>query len=133
MHFGCFDVALDERPLVVLERREDAGAERAARAIGCTGAVRVDVLVTEGENEYVLEVNTLPGMTPTSLLPKIAAAAGIDYASLCEAILSGARLHAGLNTASVARAELASGVTLSQQAADNASGEDDEQAIRRTG
>ena len=34
---------------------------------------RVDLLVTEGENEYVLEVNTLPGMTPTSLLPKIAA------------------------------------------------------------
>lgn len=71
-------------------------AERAARALGCTGACRVDVLVTEGENEYVLEVNTLPGMTPTSLLPKIAAAAGIDYAGLCEAILEGAKLQAGL-------------------------------------
>ncbi len=69
-------------------------AERAARALGCTGACRVDLLVTEGENEYVLEVNTLPGMTPTSLLPKIAAEAGIDYASLCEAILEGAALHA---------------------------------------
>ncbi len=45
-------------------------AERAAQALGCSGACRVDVLVTEGENEYVLEVNTLPGMTPTSLLPK---------------------------------------------------------------
>lgn len=71
-------------------------AERAARALGCGGACRVDLLVTEGENEYVLEVNTLPGLTPTSLLPKIAASAGIDYASLCEAILRGARLHAGL-------------------------------------
>jgi D-alanine-D-alanine ligase len=71
-------------------------AERAARALSCTGACRVDLLVTEGENEYVLEVNTLPGMTPTSLLPKIAQAAGIDYPSLCEAILDGARLHAGL-------------------------------------
>jgi D-alanine-D-alanine ligase len=71
-------------------------AERAARALGCTGACRVDLLVTEGENEYVLEVNTLPGMTPTSLLPKIAAHAGIDYAALCEAILAGARLHAGI-------------------------------------
>jgi D-alanine-D-alanine ligase len=71
-------------------------AERAARALGCAGAVRVDVLVTEGENEYVLEVNTLPGMTPTSLLPKIAQAAGMDYASLCEEILLGARLHSGL-------------------------------------
>lgn len=71
-------------------------AERAVRAVGCTGACRVDLLVTEGENEYVLEVNTLPGMTATSLLPKIAAAAGMDYAALCEAILDGARLHAGL-------------------------------------
>ncbi len=68
-------------------------AERAASALGCSGACRVDLLVTEGENEFVLEVNTLPGMTPTSLLPKIAQAAGIDYASLCEAILEGARLH----------------------------------------
>jgi D-alanine-D-alanine ligase len=74
-------------------------AERAARALGCSGACRVDLLVTEGENEYVLEVNTLPGLTPTSLLPKIAASAGIDYGSLCEAILRGARLHAGLPVA----------------------------------
>jgi D-alanine-D-alanine ligase len=71
-------------------------AERAARAIGCTGAVRVDLLVTEGENEYVLEVNTLPGMTPTSLLPKIAAHAGIDYGALCEMILDGATLHSSI-------------------------------------
>jgi D-alanine-D-alanine ligase len=73
-------------------------AERAARALGVTGACRVDLLVTEGENEYVLEVNTLPGMTPTSLLPKIAAHAGIDYATLCEAILEGATLHTGQAT-----------------------------------
>lgn len=68
-------------------------AERAAKALGCTGACRVDLLVTEGENEYVLEVNTLPGMTPTSLLPKIAAHAGIEYGALCEAILESATLH----------------------------------------
>ncbi len=73
-------------------------AERAVRALSCSGACRVDLLVTEGENEYVLEVNTLPGMTPTSLLPKIADAAGMDYGALCEAILDGARLHAGLPT-----------------------------------
>lgn len=71
-------------------------AERAARALGCSGACRVDLLVTEGENEYVLEVNTLPGLTPTSLLPKIAQAAGMDYATLCESILAGAALHAGI-------------------------------------
>ncbi len=69
-------------------------AERAARILGCTGGVRVDLLVTEGQNEYVLEVNTLPGMTETSLLPKIAGGAGYDFGQLCEAILDGARLHA---------------------------------------
>jgi D-alanine-D-alanine ligase len=71
-------------------------AERAVRALGCTGACRVDCLVTEGENEYVLEVNTLPGMTATSLLPKIAAHAGISYGELCELILAGADLHANV-------------------------------------
>lgn len=67
-------------------------AERAARALDVRGAARVDLLVTEGANEYVLEVNTLPGMTPTSLLPKIAEAAGYDFPSLCESILRSARL-----------------------------------------
>jgi D-alanine-D-alanine ligase len=68
-------------------------AERAAHALDTSGAVRVDLLVTEGMNEYVLEVNTLPGMTPTSLLPKIAEAAGFGFTSLCEAILDRAMLH----------------------------------------
>src|SRR5262249_30847796 len=68
-------------------------AERTAQALDCSSAVRVDLLVTEGENEYVLEVNTLPGMTETSLLPMIAQAAGYDFGQLCEAILEGARLH----------------------------------------
>jgi D-alanine-D-alanine ligase len=68
-------------------------AERAVQALDVRGAARVDLLVTEGENEYVLEVNTLPGMTATSLLPKIAAGAGYDFPDLCEAILNRARLH----------------------------------------
>ena len=71
-------------------------AERAAQALDTSAAVRVDLLVTEGQNEYVLEVNTLPGMTPTSLLPKIAAAAGFDFPALCEAILERAKLHTGV-------------------------------------
>lgn len=77
-------------------------AERAAACLGVTCAARVDMLVTEGENEYVLEVNTLPGMTPTSLLPKIAAGAGYDFGDLCEAILERASL--GASEAMVARA-----------------------------
>jgi D-alanine-D-alanine ligase len=78
-------------------------ADRAVRALGVTGAARVDLLVTSGENEYVLEVNTLPGMTETSLLPKIAASAGYDFGRLCEAILAGARLHQPVRRARTAR------------------------------
>ena len=65
------------------------------RCVEAPGATRVDFLVTDDANEYVLEVNTLPGMTPTSLLPKIAAHAGMDFGDLCEAILARARLHVG--------------------------------------
>ncbi len=86
-------------------------AERAAQALDTHGAVRVDLLVTEGQNEYVLEVNTLPGMTETSLLPKIAAAAGFDFDSLCAAILERAQLHTGVPRH--ARVEQASFIDLS--------------------
>ena len=82
-------------------------AERAVHAVGATGAARVDLLVTSDENEYVLEVNTLPGMTPTSLLPKIAAGAGYDFGDLCEAILERATLQVGEGLPSVAEAERA--------------------------
>jgi D-alanine-D-alanine ligase len=68
-------------------------AERAHRALGASGASRVDMLVTEGDNEYVLEVNTLPGMTPTSLLPKIAKGSGYDFPALCAAIVERAVLE----------------------------------------
>ncbi|RMG74006.1 MAG: ATP-grasp domain-containing protein, partial [Nitrospirae bacterium] len=59
---------------------------RAHRAIGCKGATRVDLLVTEDEI-YVLEVNTIPGMTETSLLPKIAALSGYSFDELIERIV----------------------------------------------
>jgi D-alanine-D-alanine ligase len=94
-------------------------AERAARALGCTGACRVDLLVTEGENEYVLEVNTLPGMTPTSLLPKIAERVGISYGDLCETILDGAQLHSAMHGAPrserIKRDARESGVTFTER------------------
>ncbi|MEM9193521.1 MAG: D-alanine--D-alanine ligase [Myxococcota bacterium] len=69
-------------------------AERANRCVDAIGVTRVDLLVTEGDNEYVLEVNTLPGLTPTSLLPKIARGQGHDFADLCELILKRATIGA---------------------------------------
>jgi D-alanine-D-alanine ligase len=59
----------------------------AARALGCRGAVRVDFICPEVGNEVLLEVNTLPGMTPSSLLPKIARARGLSFEDLCERLL----------------------------------------------
>ncbi|RKG80591.1 D-alanine--D-alanine ligase family protein [Corallococcus terminator] len=59
----------------------------AYRALGCRGYGRVDVLCSDTENDVVLEVNTLPGFTPTSLLPKIAARAGLDFPELVQGVL----------------------------------------------
>ena len=56
----------------------------AFKAIGGRDYSRVDVIVQPSSEPVVLEVNTLPGMTETSLLPKAAAAAGIGYAELCQ-------------------------------------------------
>lgn len=60
-------------------------------SIGCRGAARVDFIVTEDQC-YFLEVNTIPGMTQTSLLPKAAACSGIDFATLVESIVKDASL-----------------------------------------
>ena len=46
-----------------------------------------DFLMDEEENVYCLEANTLPGMTPTSLLPQEAAVVGIDFPNLCETLI----------------------------------------------
>jgi D-alanine-D-alanine ligase len=69
-----------------------AQALRAHIALGCRGATRVDMMVSDSGNEFILEVNTVPGLTPTSLLPKIADAAGLSFGELCEAMLAGASL-----------------------------------------
>jgi D-alanine-D-alanine ligase len=69
-------------------------AVRAHKALGCSGASRVDILLQPSGRAVCLEINTLPGMTDHSLLPKIAALRGLDYATLVERILDSARLHA---------------------------------------
>jgi len=68
-------------------------AARTYSVLGCSGAARVDFLLTAGGRPYILEINTIPGMTETSLLPKAAGQAGMDFAQLVERILWSARLH----------------------------------------
>jgi D-alanine-D-alanine ligase len=65
----------------------------AFRAIGGRDYARVDVMVRATGEPIVLEVNTLPGMTETSLLPKAAAAAGLSYAELCQKMIDLALQH----------------------------------------
>jgi D-alanine-D-alanine ligase len=62
-------------------------AQRACEAAGVTTYARVDELMNEDGEIYCLEINTLPGMTPTSLLPQEAAAAGMSYDELTEKII----------------------------------------------
>jgi len=63
-------------------------ALRAFRALGLVVYARVDVLLSDSGDPFVLEANNIPGMTEASLLPEAAAAAGISYIDLCARIIS---------------------------------------------
>ena len=66
----------------------------AHKALNCAGASRSDLILDEHGEVWLLEINTLPGMTSASLLPKIAGGKGIEFGQLCERILMGASLKA---------------------------------------
>lgn len=61
------------------------------KALGLSGVARVDIILADNGIGYVLEANTVPGMTATSLVPKAAAAVGIAFPQLCEKILLSAK------------------------------------------
>jgi D-alanine-D-alanine ligase len=73
-----------------------AYAEQLFAACGCRDFARIDFLL-DGETPCFLEINTLPGLTETSLLPKSAACAGLDFEALASALVAPgcARLRAG--------------------------------------
>lgn len=72
-------------------------AVRAHQALGCAGATRTDMIVV-GDEAWVLEINTLPGMTGTSLLPNSAAAAGMTFDNLVQWIVEDALRRFGART-----------------------------------
>jgi len=73
-----------------ITKQIEALALRTYEVLGCAGAARVDFRITPRGRPYVLEINTVPGMTETSLLPMAAAQAGIGYEELTERILESA-------------------------------------------
>lgn len=69
------------------EQRMATSAKEVFRTLGLSVYSRADYIITPDGAAYFLEINTLPGMTPTSLVPQEAAAAGIGYGELCERII----------------------------------------------
>ena len=63
-------------------------AVRAFQACGCAGVARIDVMLSDAGEPYAIEVNAVPGMTATSLVPDAARAVGIEFPELCEEILA---------------------------------------------
>lgn len=69
------------------EKRLGEAALEVFRTVGLSVYARADFIVTEDGTPYFLEINTLPGMTPTSLVPQEAAVVGMSYGDLCEKII----------------------------------------------
>ena len=70
------------------EQRIAQAAQTVFETVGLSVYARADFIVTPDGTPYFLEINTLPGMTPTSLVPQEAAAVGISYGELCERIVN---------------------------------------------
>jgi D-alanine-D-alanine ligase len=81
---GCTEYFCPAEFDPAMTKRIQSAALGAFQAVGGRDYARVDVMVRASGGPVVLEVNTLPGMTETSLLPKAAAAAGLNYAQLCQ-------------------------------------------------
>ncbi|MFQ5900023.1 MAG: D-alanine--D-alanine ligase [Thermodesulfobacteriota bacterium] len=79
-----------------LDEETDRNVQRLAlktyETLGCRGGARVDMMIDKDRKPWVLEINTIPGMTETSLLPRSAQSIGIGFDSLVERLLIGARL-----------------------------------------
>ena len=70
-----------------VQEKVKSEAERAYKAVGCRGISRIDFIVDENNIPFVIEINTAPGMTATSLVPDAGKHAGIEFPKLCERIV----------------------------------------------
>ncbi len=73
-----------------MTKKVQALAIQAHCCLGCEGVSRTDFIVDENENCWVLETNTIPGMTETSLLPDAGRAAHIPFSELCTILVESA-------------------------------------------
>ncbi|MFP4433121.1 MAG: D-alanine--D-alanine ligase [Phycisphaerae bacterium] len=80
----CFQTGLDESLTAMLQEQ----ALEAHHSLGCRDLSRVDFILDEHNTPWVLEVNTIPGFTSHSLLPKAAAEIGIDFVTLVDTIVA---------------------------------------------
>ncbi len=87
---GRSDFQVPARLPARLYRRIQQLGLAAHRVLGCFSYSRADIILGPGGRPYLLEVNTIPGFTATSLLPQAAAAAGVDFAALCRRLLGAA-------------------------------------------
>ena len=74
-------------PENVIKKVEDV-AIKAYKAVKCSGFARIEIIVSKKGTPYILDINTIPGLTKTSLFPDSAKAAGIPFEELCEKIIN---------------------------------------------
>ena len=92
---GCTDYIVPALLSDTLVERVQQATLAAHNCLGCRHLSRTDLILTMDEVPVILEVNTIPGFTPTSLLPKAAACVGISYEELCERLVMMAASSAG--------------------------------------
>ncbi|MFA5063505.1 MAG: D-alanine--D-alanine ligase [Candidatus Omnitrophota bacterium] len=85
---GLTDYMVPAKLTPAVSSRVKKAALSAHKLLGCFGCSRVDIILNHKDEPFVLEVNTIPGLTETSLLPKAAGEIGIDFTSLCVKLIS---------------------------------------------
>lgn len=82
-HYGMSEYVVPAKINKNITNRIQSFALSAHKLLGCHGCSRTDFILTKDMTPYLLEVNTIPGLTPTSLLPKAAKFLGIGFSELC--------------------------------------------------